>query len=226
MRNLKDQILEELEQIYGESILEEDIEDWNDPDNLPPTEAQLKSAEELKNFLQSLILRDDLTEEFVSDRGARQHFLKHCLAKDPAKKSTRSSVYYDFKDASQYKAREKALNARVRDVVDSRTEFVGALTNTQSLQNLFHWFFEGDRCLHFSALFGIVNNEQEAALTLHSYANEATKNYPQNTVDLLILGHHNKTITMYPVDANYLESKFNNLMKKYAGWEFSLKINH
>lgn len=225
--SLKNQVLEELEQVYGKGSLEEDVEDWNDPDDLPPTETQLKFAEELKDFLQSLILRDDLTEEFVSDRGAKQHFFKHCLAKDSTKKSVRSSVYYDFRDVSQYKARELDLSNKATNITDSRTEFIGALTDTEYLTKCFCKFFEGDRCLHFSALCGLVNGVGEEALVLHSYATEATKNYPQNTVDLLILGHHNRTVTMYPVDASKVESKFNSLVRKYAGiGGYSLKINH
>lgn len=86
-------------------------------------------------------------------------------------------MYYDFKDVSQYKARENLLNKAATDITSSKTDFVGSLTDTDSLQRLFHRFFEGNRCLHFSALCGIVNNAGEAALVLHSYATEVTANY-------------------------------------------------
>lgn len=48
--NLKDQ------------ILDEELEDLADLDNIPPTEAQSKFAEGLKELLQSLIQWDDLTD--------------------------------------------------------------------------------------------------------------------------------------------------------------------
>lgn len=80
----------------------------------------------------------------------------------------------------------------------------------------FHKLFEGSTTLAFTPLCGFVSTDGKAvSVVFHSFANKYTLNYEDgNTIDYLMYksGH---TKTLFPLDANYLENKFNNLVIKW-----------
>lgn len=204
-----------------DDIEDEDIDDWEDPDETEVTEEEIRFAKELFDFLQEFInVEDDadITEEFMSDRGAKKHFEKHCLGHHRNERvSKRTSVYYDFKDVSQYKEYERAIELVARD--DGRKKNVRAFPSLldkdeieERLQNL----FEGDQYVIFSRECGFRNKQGAVRIVIHSFASDVTRNYRAgDTIDIVIYGNNGRAITMYPVDANYFETKLNNIIRNY-----------
>lgn len=108
-------IWKKLEELYNkeesnllkENTSNDDEDDFNDVDNIPLTQNEINFGNEIRELIQSLIIDKALEENFINDRGASEHFSKHCLGHNRSLRSTRSSVYYDFRDVSLYKEREK-----------------------------------------------------------------------------------------------------------------------
>ena len=204
--------------------LEEDWEDFNDPDWVPPTEEEEAFAKELFDMLQAEIDKNELiNEEFTSYSNLERHFLRHCIGKSD-KKSSRSNIYYDFTDVSQYKNHEKEITSHLSQ--DNTIEIVASLLDTEVVLNAFRRLFEGNTYVLFSRLCEFRNNDGEVAIGMHSFANNTTQNYASdNTIDLLILSKNMRTITMYPIALSYLETKFNNIIKKYSNLDIRFKLD-
>lgn len=232
---MKECIWKKLEEIYNEeetnllreNTSNEDEDDFDDIDNVPLTQNEINFGNEVRELLQSLIIDKALEEDFINDRGASEHFSKHCIGHNRSLRSTRSNVYYDFKDVSLYKGRERTLNDAGTTYNPKSRYSIPSLEDYALLQKVFHLFFEGNKYIYLTSSCGLKNRGDSVALILHSYANNVTRNYGQNTIDLLAIGRNGKTITMYPIDANYLENKFNNIVRRYSDKiDFDLKINH
>lgn len=199
-------------------------EDWDILDkSVPPiTQKELQFEKELHDFLQSFIDKEELLkEEFISKNVAQQHYKKHCLCGIPTRKSTKHNIYYDFDNIGKYKNYEDKINKLVTETILT----INYLGNTNIINKYFHKLFTGNQCIYFTTSCGFTNNRGAVNIGIHAFSTGVTTNYSSaNTVDFLILSG-GKTITMYPIDAHYLQTKLNNIIKQYTNTNFSLSFN-
>lgn len=80
---------------------------------------------------------------------------------------------------------------------------------------------------HLTAAVGEFVNKDELLMTLKRFATDDYRatNYPDNTINFLMYGRYTKTL--FPLDANYLQNKFNNLVIRWnIKYNQPFKINH
>ena len=211
--------------------IEDDIDDLDDPDFVDVTEEDEKFAKELFDFIQEIIEEEDkgaLTEQFMSDRGATEHFYRHCLGRNRTRASSRQTVYYDFRDVSQYKEYERTLNVGSREASGSNIQGFVSLLDRESIEKWFRKLFEGNKYIAFTSECGFHNSHGRISILIHAFASNVTRNYQSgNTIDIMIRATNGRTITLYAVDANYFENKINNILSKYSSKPLKrFKINH
>ena len=207
-----------------------DEDDWEYDYPDPPSEEDLRFEKELRELLQEIVDSEvvTITEEFMTDRKAKDHFESHCLGHDRKSRiSTRQNVYYDFKDVSLYKERERSISSDAEDRGSKNVYTFNCLLDREDISKALRKLFEGGIYIRFTYDCGLRNEKGPISLLVHSFASDVTKNYLRgNTIDILIRADR-KTLTMYPVDANYFENKFNNILKKHYPSEIErFKINH
>ena len=188
----------------------DDIKDYN-----------LEFAKEIYDIIDSFIDKDNITENFKSKSSLKYHFNKHCVG-DKIKKSTKTNVLYDFTNIDDYKEYEKNYlnNKNNSDIL-----ILTSLGSPEHVADIFRKFFEGNKYLILDTLCGFQNNNKSVSIILHSFANKATTNYNQNTIDFNVTAD-DITKTLYPVDSYYLETKLNNVIQKYNINKLSIKINN
>ena len=73
----------------------------------------------------------------------------------------------------------------------------------------------------------ISNDGKSASIGFNSFANNNTKNYTKgNTIDYIMFDYRN-TKTLFPLDASYLQNKFNILVVKWnTKYSTPFPINH
>ena len=171
--------------------------------------------EDILSFLTELIRKEEVvTEMFISNKCLIDHFNKHCIGNRTGRKSTRTNVLYDFKDKSQYKEYEKALG----DKIDKTIYTVGSLYDYERILYLLRKLFEGDIVIQFCNACGLRNNNGVINLSIYAFSSSVTQNYNDgNTVDICVRSGRGRTITLYPLDSHYLQTKINKLIKKYSG---------
>lgn len=212
--------------------IDDDLDDLDDPDFVDVTEADEKFAKELFDFLQEVIEEEDtgtLTEQFMSDRGATEHFHRHCLGHDrTTRTSNRQTVYYDFRDVSQYKEYERTLNVGSREASGSNIQGFVSLLDRESIEKWFRKLFEGNKYIAFTSECGFHNSHGRISILIHAFASNVTRNYQSgNTLDIMIRATNGRTITLYAVDANYFENKINSIIRRYHDDDIeSFHINH
>lgn len=202
-----------------------DPEDINYDDGVTEQDEALGQA--LFDLLQELVNTPDLNEAFVSEYTLQNHFYKHCLAGSSNKKSSRQTVYYDFKYINQYKAYQTYILSKVNKEAASveNKGYINSLYDSDKVKKAIYNLFKGNSCIYFPPIVGLHNQFGTFALGLHTYATNVTTNYMYNTIDLILITKGGKTLTLYPVDANYLENKLNNLIKNYSNLNTKVKIN-
>lgn len=188
----------------------DDIKDYN-----------LEFAKEIYDIIDSFIDKDNITENFKNKSSLKYHFNKHCVG-DKIKKSTKTNVLYDFTNIDDYKEYEKNYlnNKNNSDIL-----ILTSLGSPEHVADIFRKFFEGNKYLILDTLCGFQNNNKSVSIILHSFANKATTNYNQNTIDFNVTAD-DITKTLYPVDSYYLETKLNNVIQKYNINKLSIKINN
>ena len=178
-----------------------------------------KLGEEFANDILSILneLVDDpvsIEEDFTSPKNWKDHYRHHCLRGIPGRKSNRHLVYYDFNDPSKYAEYEKKLSSEI----ESSDYKIGSLYDYETITKYLRKLFEGNITVVFCNSCGLHNISGTVNLSIHAFSSNVTKNYSAgNTVDVCVKSARNKTITLYPVDANYLQAKLNNIIKKYSG---------
>lgn len=173
-----------------------------------------KFAKDISDILYSIVDIDDtLDENFVSPKCRDDHFKKHCLGNSTGKVSKITKVYYDFTDKSQYLAYEKQVTSLIND-----SEYhIGSLYDYDEVIWHLKKLFEGSTTVTFTNSCGFTGPNGIINLSLHAFSSDVTKNYlAANTIDVCVKNQRNRTITLYPVDAHYLQTKFNNIIKKYS----------
>ena len=190
--------------------------DWDD---IP--EYDLNFAREIYDVFNEFIDKEDLTETFKSKKALEKHFQKHCLG-DTNKKSRKTNIFYDFTKVNDYKEYDEKLQ---QNRLNTNTLTLGTLGDKEVVAKTFWKFFEGDKYLILDTLCGFHSGNKSVSIILHSFANEVTTNYNQNTIDFNVVADF-KTKTLYPVDANYLETKLNNIIAKYMEGTPMITINN
>lgn len=201
----------------------DDWDDFNDPDESPVTKEEEMFANEMFDLVQSFICTDDvITEEYISKNCLNKHYHKHCLDNQPNRKSSRSCVFYDFTNRDKYRV---YCDRIVEDILNTENR-VFSLLDSKSVYKLIRKLFEGNVSIQFTYSCGFKNDSGGVIIGVHSYATSKTKNYQNNTLDLAIISHNKKIISMYPIDASYFETKFNHLIQRYTDLGVDFKINH
>lgn len=208
--------------IYKSDIEDDDIEDLDIDDDIEGiSKAQEIFANELYDVIQSFINSDTIKEDFKSESALKIHFDRHCVGMHKDKKSKRTGVYYDFKYISQYREYENFIYNHV-----NKTPLViSNLYDTDTNIKYFHKLFEGGTSLYFSYSCGFKKNNKSIILGLYAFSTDKTTNYMGGNTISLIAIDKSYTSTVYPIDANYLETKLNNIIKKYSDLDMSLKYN-
>jgi len=71
----------------------------------------------------------------------------------------------------------------------------------------------------------VINQSEPVNILFNSYATDVTQNYLGNIINFLMYGRHTKTL--FPIDADYLQNKFNNLVIRWnIKYNQPFKINH
>lgn len=196
-------------------LIEDD--DWDSPDYTPITQEDKDFSDDIFNVIQSLVETvNPLSEDFLSYNQLSTHFNKHCLGLNPGnKKSRKDKVYYDFKYVNQYKNYEQEVNDLVINKSPRQQSFI-SLYDKEELSRSFRKLFEGNYSILFKSSCEFHNDRGPVAIGLNSFATKHTENYREgNTINLIVLTPSYSTITMYPVAAHYLETKLDNIIKKY-----------
>ena len=196
-------------------ILEEDVE--------PISKLEIQFEKEVHDLIQSFVEKDSaLHEEFISKNAANIHYNKHCLCGISSRRSKRSKIYYDFSTKNDYVSREKIVNNKVNNT----NLVLRYLGDAKKIEKYFHNLFSGNTSLYLSTSCGFENNTGPVSLGINAFSTDVTKNYLHgNTSDFLVLDR-DKTITMYPIDAHYLETKLNNIISNYTKTNNILKFNN
>ena len=207
-------------------LSEEPDDDWNDPDDKPITKEEISLAEDLFDLIQGIIdteVYEDFTEEFKTHKSLVRHFNKHCLAGDTSKKSKYTNIYYDFNNIDKYRVYEE----KIADKVENNSVRILSMYDTQKVTNAFRKLFEGNVALHFSYSCDFHNDAGNISVGIYAFSSNVTNNYVGgNTVDILVQNRKKQTVTLYPVDAHYLQTKFNNIIKEHSGFVGKFEFNN
>lgn len=192
----------------------EDWSDYEDPDYEYDEELGNRFCADIRAVLDEIINESDILEEdFTSSRSMRSHFNSHCLGHDRTKHSRRSNVYYDFTDNSQYCDYER----KVTNLINNTLNSIGSLYDYDLIMTYLRKLFQGNFTIRFCNSCGLRNSNGIVSLSLNAFSSDVTKNYNGgNTIDICIKTGNGKTITLYPVDANYLQTKFNSILRTYS----------
>ena len=198
--------------------------DWNGKDKSYQGQVSDDLALDIYNIIQDLIDDSndkDVTEKFVSENSLNQHFKRHCLGKHKGKKSRYVTVYYDFTTLGEYRNYEKLINVKCQNAdaaVSSLESSVDLLTKLREL-------FKGNYTLEFTTRCGFHNSQSDVIVCLNAFATDVTTNYPDNTINFCILTPNFQTISLYAVDANYLETAFNRAVERFSNSTIRLAWN-
>ena len=211
---------------YNDNFPFDKISAWDNAQDESVEDYRYEFADAIYSVIQGIIDRETLNEEFTSTNNAMARFKRHCM-RNRNVRSRRSSVVYDFNNFDDYITHEDNISNAMLDIKGDSKMYINDLTDVERTQDAFRKFFEGGQCMVFGLGCGFTNDSGLVRICLHSFATNVTTNYTQNTIDFMIQSPSGKTVTLYPVDANYLESKLNHELKRIDSWgDKSLQINH
>ena len=178
--------------------------------------------QEIYDIFQDIINEEEnLVEEFTSNNSLKYHYRKHCLCGRSDRKSTESNIYYDFDNVKNYSTYEKYIS-NFADNTGLRINYLG---DKKLIEKYFHKLFEGNQAVYLTNSCGFENKKSSVSVIIHAFASDKTNNYQQgNTVNFMVRGNA-KTVTMFPVDAHYLQTKLNNVITKYNENKYELNFN-
>lgn len=219
-------ITEALEKLKEETMEVDDSEMYET--TIEPTQAEEEFAKEIYKFIQDITKRDTtITENFANITKLTEHYNKHCIAGDNTKVSIRSNVFYDFNTLQDYKNYVEEIEDKANLKSDKLIR-VDSLYNIQEIINAFRKLFEGNFTLTFSSLCGFISTDgKSVSIGFNAFANKYTENYTKgNTINYIMFDYRN-TKTLFPLDANYLQNKFNLLVTKWnTKYNTPFQINH
>lgn len=206
------EIFEKLNSLTEEDLIEISEVDSSELDEIDDVVSgeDIQFEKVMLEFFQELALNDDLTESFYNQHSLQHHYYKHCLAGRDLK-SKRSNIYYDFSNVNDYKHRAETLFDKSKQNYE---RIIVSLLDKEAVLEAFRKLFEDGVLIGFSAMCGITDSDgKPVSLIFNSFANDVTTNYEYNTIDYMVTQRqHIKTI--FPIDINYLQNKFNNVIQK------------
>lgn len=204
LQRLSEEDLAEIAEVDSSELDEFDEDDVYDPRGPEFEKLMFELFKELNSNIH-------LTEAFKNNEKLRIHYEDHCLANNPKHISSRNTVYYDFNNIHDYSQREIMLSNKA---LGGDGIGILSLQDVDYVMKAFRKLFEGNCTLLFSKMCGLTDADgNSVGIVLNSFATDATTNYLQNTVDYLVI-KNNRTSTLFPLDINYLQNKFNNIVKK------------
>lgn len=163
------------------------------------------------DILESLANTRVLDEEWTNTPGTKEnHFKYHCLGSDNNYVSKEDNVYYDFKSQSEFDKFEdeisrKALNPDI--IIDSIAEPDIWDTLVSNLN--------AGKTVMFSQNCGFKGKHGPVSYVFIPNATEYTTNYGKaSTVSFIVLTPDNKTISLYPMDINYIPVRMPRMVNK------------
>ena len=220
MKRSKQTILEEdMKNLFQEFIDQGFIRD----EDMPKTFlGEREFEQEIYNIFQEIIDEEErLTEEFTSNNSLKYHYKKYCLCGKTDRISTKSNIYYDFDNVNDYKDYEKYVS----NFADNTRLRINYLGDKKLIEKYFHKLFEGNQAVYLTNSCGFENKKGSVSVIIHAFASDKTNNYQQgNTVNFMVRGNA-KTVTMFPVDAHYLQTKLNNIITNYNENKYELNFN-
>lgn len=204
-----------IEYVVDNSFEDDDI-DWED---VPKYDNDF--AKDIYNCIDGFLDREGINESFINKNKVKEHFNKHCLSTSN-KKSKKTCVYYDFTSINDYKNYEKQV---IEGLNSTNLLVINSLGDCENISKSFRSFFEGNKYLLLTSACGFSNGNKSISILMYAYSSNVTSNYSQNTITIDIFSG-NTTYTMYPVDANYLEQKLNNIITKYSKNTSHVKFNN
>lgn len=217
-----DKELMELDEEYIE------YDDWaEDTSDKEYTHEEIEFAFDFYDFIQDLIFTEDsINEEFLTQENLLVHYRNHCLHGNKKLKSVRTHIYYDFETVDEYSSYEKQILSKF----NSSSLIINSLYEKDKVIKLTRKLFEGGKCLVFTPSCGFVDESgQQVYLGIYAFSTDKTTNYSKNTVSLIVVKLNKiHTKTIYSIDANYLETKLNNIIKKHTNpkQDVEIKFNH
>ena len=175
-------------------------------------ESSDRIAEDLYDFFNSLIAKEfALNESWVSNNTLESHFKKHCIG-DTNKKSERTNIYYDFTTVDELEDYE---NVVLTDILNTDNKIV-SLYDTKEVYSALSKITTQPCSILFDAPCGFTNISGDIKIGLNSFANDVTTNYEGNTINLSIISKTNKTISMFAVDADLIETRIKRIIRSQA----------
>lgn len=203
---------------------------WDEDMGDEVTEEEIAFARELRIFLQGLIEDEEsyIKEDFTSYSNASIHFGEHCMVGDASRISTVDNVFYDFDNIDDYLNYEDIVSKKVIAVKNNNTNmFINNLYDVKSLNSAIRRLFKGGTSMVFGLACQFHNNKGPVRICINAFATDATTNYQSNTVDILTQSPNDKTISLYALDANRLESKLNSMMRLHnVDKKYKFTFNH
>lgn len=207
----------ETEESFDQYFLEE-LRFFDEADDTVIADWKLDLGDEIFSELQKIINIEDaesltlpadpLDEQWTTISSAERHYHQHCMG-NLARRSIRTNVFYDFTTFKEYMDYEQQISGKTqaadRIVIDNLQD--GALV-TQAFASLLTG--DGDKTLVFNLGCGFHNSKGGVRLCIHAYSSSVTKNYSIPTVDFLVQAPNYRTISLYPISKDYLQSKINN----------------
>ena len=206
------------EELFEQGPVVDDFDDMNTDDIPPITKEEQLFAESVYDLIQHIIDSENrgVEEAFTSKDNLENHYDWHCLA-GKKRISSPTNIFYDFDKLEKYKDLENKINGKfINALRDKRSIQINSLYDVEDITKGFRKLFEGDFTLVFSSLCGFKNLSGPVTITFVSFASDCTQNYKTgNSIHCLVSGRNTKTVTLYPIDANYVENKFNSFIRKY-----------
>lgn len=183
--------------------------DINSPDQIPLTEKEKEFDKEMTKFILSYIHFD--TRNIYSKNSFNDYYEKYCLANNKLKISTKNNIFYDFNSKDKY-----------RNYGDKISNFYNV--NKNKITKFFTFFDIEETLFSFEKLckedfylsFDIYNEKTKRTnLFLLHHFSKYTNNYNQQTIDVVMFDKDEKSVSIYPIDANDFTKKFRKIKSKY-----------
>ena len=180
-----------------EEFLKEFLEDcWDEYDDLDNNTAE-KFAEDIMEILYELI-------DEGNDSGKYSDMI----------------VRYRFKDVSQYKEYAKLISSKA----DTTSCSILSIRDYPKVIGYLRALFEDNETIQFCNTCELYNKKERINLTLHAYSDKVPRNYIRKAVDVCVRAADAKVadakdnvVSLYAIDAAYLEKRFEDVIHKYCG---------
>lgn len=157
-----------------------------------------------------------------SSAKARNCFNHYCIGKIKGRKSTEEEIYYDFTERKEYLDYESRISKKTVAARNDPDMFIKDLRNSKEVLTAFEKLFYEDKTLVFalSCNFTYDNDDnyygesEGVRVCLCPSKENHTKTYSGRTMDFLIQTADDKTVALFPIDADILKAELNEIIYK------------